>query len=74
MKNINTVKKSDLTPEQLEAAQKAAVAYQKRVAYQKKRNARPDVKAKRTAYNRTRYAKGREALKLARGLGLLDTK
>ena len=71
MKNVNTSKKNDLSSEELAVIQKAVRTLKARRAYQKKRNARPDVAAKRRAYNRSRYRAYKASLVQAEGLGLL---
>jgi hypothetical protein len=49
---------------------KALQAKQKRAEYQAKRNARADVRAKRTEYNRKRYERQKALLAKAAALGM----
>jgi hypothetical protein len=67
----NNLKKSDLTAAEREQIERAVRNAEKRAVYQKKRNARPEVQAKRLAYNRKRYARNKELLRKAAELGMI---
>ena len=56
---------------ELEAIKDAIARKAKRDAYQKVRNARPAVKAARTAYNRKRYNTQKALMARAKELGLV---
>jgi hypothetical protein len=68
-KNVAEIK--GLSAIEREQIAKAIERADKRAAYQKKRNARPEVKAARTAYNRKRYNQQKALMAKARELGLV---
>jgi hypothetical protein len=67
MKNTNA---ANLTADEKAAIERAVRNANKRAAYQKIRNAKPEVKAKRLEYNRKRYTRNKALLKQAEALGM----
>jgi hypothetical protein len=62
-----------LSADERAAIERAVEGARKRAAYQKVRNARPEVRAARTAYNRKRYSRNKALLARAKELGLIET-